>query len=309
MHDMRPTRRREPAVELKPVPASKKNVTLARNKKARPETKEPLKNRRRRARKAVLISLGIVTILLVAAAFYAAWLPMLRITDVRSDGPHAAEATNLTKSALTGTYAFILPRNSLFFIPESDIRARILDAHPDIEAVSLSTDGLNTLVVQTLPRAEAFVWCGTAPDVSNGQCFQANAEGLVFAPVAPETASTSLSLKIYAPLEGQQGESPLRAHIQAASRIPEALRFTKALQTLGADIVSLSIREDEADLRTERGTRITYVLGREQQAASTAASVFPRLSLNDGSIQYVDLRFPGKAYFKRTSDQEVQTED
>jgi hypothetical protein len=71
------------------------------------------------------------------------------------------------------------------------------------------------------------------------------------------------------------------------------------MRTLGADIVSIDIRGDEADLYTRAGTRITYVLGREQQAAGLAASAFPTLKLNDGSLLYVDLRFDSKVFFKK----------
>ncbi len=305
VQDMRPHSRASKAVAT--VPVTKKNVTIARGRKPRAEAKEPLKKRRTKAKKALLIALGIALALFIALAWYAAWLPMLRIADVRADGPHAAEASALAKEELAGTHAFVLPRNSLFFIPEEDIRERILAAHPDIEAVSFSTDGLTALSLRTLPRAEAFVWCGTAPDLFTGTCYSANAEGLIFGQ-APDAATRAQPLRIYAPILGQEGDTPLRARIEYAASIPEALRFTKALQTLGADIVSLSIRGDEADLRTEGGTRITYVLGREQEAAGIAASVFPRLSLNDGSIQYVDLRFPGKAYFKRAGEA-AQTEE
>gem|GEM_PF-415067 len=303
MHDMRATPRAVQTPTVKSaVPVSKRNVTIARGKKVRPESKEPLKKRRKKIQKTVLIVIGALALLLVAVLFYLVWLPVFRVSAVSASGPHAEEAKVLAEQALVGTHAFILPRNSLFFIPEDDMRANILRAHPDVEAISITANGLNTLKVTTLPRAEAFLWCGAAPDMSDGRCYSANAEGLIFALTAPETGTTSEALKIYSEIEGQEGESPIKARISYASRIPEVLRFIKAIQTLGANVVSIALRGDEADLYTESGTRITYVLGRELEAAGTAASVFPQLSLNDGSIQYVDLRFGGKAYFKRTGE-------
>jgi cell division septal protein FtsQ len=302
MRDMHAKPRPKATPVTKPsVPVSTRNVTIARGKKIRPESKEPLKKRRKKTQKALVIGIGIIAVLLVALAFYLAWLPAFRVSAVSAEGPHADEAKQVAQLTLQGTHAFILPRNSLFFIPEDEVRARILESYPDVGAVSITADGLNALHIRTLPRAEAFVWCGVSPDVSNG-CYSANAEGLIFAPVSPETASTSEALKVYGAIEGQDGPSPVKAHIGYASRIPEALRFVKAMQTLGANVVSLSFRGDEADLYTEAGTRITYVLGREQEAAGIAASVFPQLALNDGSVQYVDLRFSGKAYFKRRGE-------
>jgi cell division septal protein FtsQ len=301
MRDMHEKPRPKAVPASKPsIPASTRNVTISRGKKARPESKEPLKKRRKKTQKAFLVVIGIAILLLVIGLFYLAWMPAFRVSAVSAEGPHAEEAKQLAERSLEGTYAFILPRNSLFFIPEDDMRADILADHADIQAISITADGLNALRVRTLPRAEAFVWCGIAPGLADGTCYSANAEGLIFAPVALELASTSEALRVYGAIEGQEGASPVKAHIGYASRIPEALRFVKAMQTLGANVVSLSLRDDEADLYTEAGTRITYVLGHEQEAAGIAASVFPQLALNDGSVAYVDLRFSGKAYFKRS---------
>lgn len=297
--DMQRPRAKAPAAS---VPVSKRNVTIARGTKARPESREPLKKRRKKTQKAFGIVVLVLIALAVAAFFYVAWLPAFRVASITASGPHAEEAKVIAARTLEGTHAFVLPRNSLFFIPERDVRANILVEHPDIEAVSISASGLTELSITTLPRAEAFVWCGASPELADGQCYSANAEGLIFAPVAPEVASTSEALRIYAAIEGQEGDTPVKARIGYASRIPEALRFIKAMQQLGANVVSASLRTDEADLYTEAGTRITYVLGREQEAAGIAASVFPQLSLNDGSVSYVDLRFSGKAYFKRASE-------
>lgn len=235
-------------------------------------------------------------------------MPALRVNNVTAEGPHGEEVEVLTARTLEGTYAFILPRNSLFFLPEEDIRTMILDTYPDIEAVSITSDGLQALRVKTLPRAEAFSWCGVSIETPSEFCYSVNAEGLIFAQSQTTVSSSTQKLKIYSSIEQQEGDSPIRARMSHASGIPGVLRFVKAIQTLGADVVSVTLRGDEADLRTEAGTRITYVLGREQEAVGIAASVFPQLSLNDGSIQYVDLRFSGKAYFKRTEAPEPVSE-
>lgn len=305
--DVRPRARQSASAPVS-LPVSKKNVTLARGAKPRTEAKEPLRKRRKQQRKALFVVLGIACVILLALMLYAAWMPSLRIKEVRASGPHAEEARMRAEAAITGTHALILPRNSLFFIPERDIRESILAAHPDVEAVSLSTDGLNVLMVVMHLRSEAFLWCGAVLSSEGEACYRSNAEGLIFGELDPSVASTMEMLKVYGPLVGQEGDSPVRAHIAYASRIPDVLRFVKALESLGADVRSLVLRDDEADIYTHAGTRVTYVLGRELEAAGTAASVFPQLSLNDGSISYIDLRFSGKAYFKRAGTADPVTE-
>lgn len=311
MHDMRPKPRAKAAAAPVPVRtvsfASTKNVTIARGRKPAKESREPLKKRRKQKKKSLVIALSVLGAILIALLVYVLWLPALRMQNVTASGPHAEEARSIVQQQIAGTYALVLPRNSMFLIPEQDIREALLTAFPDVEAVSLTASDLNTLSATLLPRAGVFVWCGSTPEAAYGSCFEANAEGLIFAALSPEAASSSQALRVYAPLADQEGDSPVRAHVEYAARIPDVLRFVKAAQTLGANVESFTLRGDEADLHTDAGTRITYVLGHEEQAAIIAASVFPQLELNDGSVSYVDLRFEGKAYFKRTADITAET--
>lgn len=299
MHDIRPKPKQTVAPVAVPVT---RNVTFARGKKAPSEKRAPLKKRREKQRKVFKIALVVLGVALIAVAFYVIWLPALRIDDVRASGAHAQEIQNLAQPMLYGTHLMLVPRSSIFFIPEREIRARILEAYPDVEAVSISADGLTTLTIESLARATAFSWCGTTRDVPHVTCFETNAEGLVFRAAGPIPSGTAL--KVYAPLDSDASalDYPLRAHIVAAAELPDILRFVKAVQSLGAEIDSFAVRGDEADLYTKAGTRITYVIGHEEQAATLAATAFPSLTLNDGSLSYIDLRFNGKAYFKRVGE-------
>ncbi len=205
----------------------------------------------------------------------------------------------LAEQRLLGTHLMLVPRNSLFFVPESDIRARILASYPEIEAVSMTAPNLQTLSISSVPRASAFWWCGVLRDQPSG-CYATNAEGLIFKPVDADGSQGAVSgmLLVYAPIDGD-ATNPVRAHVTDPGRIPNALQLVKSLRSLGADITSVALRGDEADLFTKTGTRIIFVLGREEAAAALAATAFPALSLNDGSLEYVDLRFDGKVYSKK----------
>lgn len=291
-------KRRPPAARPVAARESTRNVTITRGKRAA-APREPLKARRRRARTGLAVAGVALACALLGLALYGLWHPSLRIATVTASGPNAEAAAELARAALEGRHGFVLPRDSLFLVPEEEMRARVLSAYPDLEAVSITARGTTALHLTTVPRAEAFLWCGEAYDPA-AACWRANAEGLVFAPAAG-VASTS-PLRAYGPLEGGDPLAPVGNRMGYASGIPDAIRFVKALRGLGADVESFAFRGDEAEVRTEAGTRVVYVIGKEAEAAVTAASVFPQLALNDGSIAYVDLRFPGKAYFKRAGE-------
>lgn len=273
-----------------------------------------LRDRRKKARKKGLIILSILFVVVLAVLIYILWLPALRIQQVQATGPNAEAVAVTAQSSIAGRYALVLPRDSIFFFPKDAMREAVIAAHPEVSALSISRSSFNSLTLTGTSRASSFIWCGTNIDtpVPDGTCFEADAEGLIFRPATVSTTTVVLStgsstpasagdLRIFSALvpERAEGESPVGAKVSRAESIPDALRFVKAVRGLGLPVSSLSLRDDEADLWLSGPTRITYVLGHEEEAAQLAASVIPTLDFNDGTIQYLDLRFRGKAYVKR----------
>lgn len=303
-----PARKQEPVVRKATPPPVRRRTQSVRTPEhpvvaTRTRTRvshEPLRVRRARAKRFFYIGVAVFVVLSLAALIYAAWLPALRISSVVVSGPDAESIKAIAQEHLSGTHLFVVPRNSLFFIPEGKMRKAILAAHPNIVAVSFASNGLQSITVVPVERTPAFLWCGESKETARESCYSTDADGLVFAPYMSATplASSTLLLKVYVPLEGGAYE-PVRAHVGYASMLPHALLLAKTFRALGADSAELVIRNDEADFYTSGGTRITYVLGKEDAAAQLAASVFPKLSLNDGSVEYVDLRFESKVYLRK----------
>ena len=257
--------------------------------------------RKRASRLRATVLWGTFSIVLVGGAVYGFYEPAVRVAEITVSGPHAESFEILSREVFTGTYAFLAPRDSIFFLPESGIRQAVENAYPDIAAVSVSRTGFDSISVYAIPRSPAFLWCGTEPSQDYETCYEADAEGFVY---ALSVASSSPLLRVYATLGSIPAtSSPIRSHVESASIIPNTLRLIRALRELHAPISSLRIRGDEADLFIdESGTRITYVIGEEEAAAALAAAALPSLALTDGSIDYVDLRFTGKAYVKRKGE-------
>lgn len=241
-------------------------------------------------------------------------MPAFRIHSVEASGPSSEAAKLVVHQYTMGTYAYILPRNSVFFYPKEKVRAAILDASPEVSAVSLTRTSFSSISVETTPRAKAFIWCGVSVDtpIPDGSCYDADIDGLIFKKEQSDTASTTASttrsvhgeIRVFGALDRDipAGGSAVRAHMISAKSIPNALKFVDAVRELKAPVSALAIRGDEADLWLSGPTRITYVLGHENDAALLAASTLPTISLTDGTINYIDLRFPGKAYIGRNGE-------
>jgi hypothetical protein len=262
-----------------------------------PAPRVPLKQRRAKQRRALMIFFSVLGALALALAAYLVWLPALRIAEVRASGPDAEDAARIARGAIAGTHAFVLPRNSIFFLPQGEIKEAVLAAHPEVQAVSLKAEGMNGLLVTTVLRTPSFLWCGESPDALDLACWQADADGMIFASADPGAPA---DLKVFAAVTASsQDPFPIRAKVGRSDALPITLQAVKALRGLGADVASLAFRDDEVDLRTRAGTRITYVLGREDAALTLAQSGLKDLNLNDGSVEYVDLRFENKLFVKR----------
>jgi len=279
-----------------------------RRKKRRTESLEPtprrrksLRTRRQEVRGKKNTFLLIVLVLICGAVVYGLWQPHVRITSVSAGETQDEERiAQLAERALSGTYYGVVPRNSFFFYPERELRTVILDAYPSISALTIRRTSFTELSISSISRASAFLWCGTPETAGNegSLCYETDAEGFVFK--AHEEGDTSL-LRVHAALDAASSSDsfPLRAKVEGAAKLPDILRFARAVSSLGIPLRAVAIRNDEADLYSAGGTRITYVIGKEREATRIAESTFSNLNFMDGSVEYVDLRFDSKAYIKR----------
>jgi hypothetical protein len=256
-----------------------------------------LRARRRSRRRRVLIALSILFLLLCAGIIYELQQSAVRIANIEVYGADASLAA-YAREAMQGSYFGIIPRDSTFFFPASNIRSNILADHPDIAAVSIFRKGLTGISIKPDERAPIARWCGLAPTEGVEEyCYVFDASGFIFAAAATSTETIN-SFTLYAPLQGETLE-PLRATIAQIERLPAAFDLARQLDTLGSPVTHLMLRGDEVDDYLASGTRITYVLGNEQNAFTALVSARENMNLADGSVDYVDLRFDGKVYLKQ----------
>lgn len=242
-------------------------------------------------------------VVLIGIVVYLTWRPELRIAEVHVFSEDVT-LKPLVEEHLLGTYLGVIPKNSIFFFPADEIREAILATHANIAAVSFFRNGLKSISVRPIERTGVASWCGLAltPDVQP-YCYVFDPNGYLFAARDTWNGLTLNSFVLYAPLR-EETQEPLRAHLRDADALPHVFDFARQIGTLGSPVDSIVIRDDEVDDILQSGTRITYVLGDEQQAYTALISAKKSLALTDGSIEYVDLRFEGKVYVKRTGTTE-----
>jgi hypothetical protein len=271
-----------------------------------------LGERRRRRRRLVRTLVVLLFVLGLGAWGWVTWQPAVRISEVAINAGDPVLAA-YASAALTGTYAGLIPRDSIFFFPARSIRSSILTEHPEIAAVSISREGLTKIAIATLPRVAIGKWCGLSPSVispdvpfDSEYCYVFDGGGYMFAPLVHEdistgsttVASTINTFSLYAPLQGET-EEPLRATLAGSDALPAVFDFARQFSTRVVPVRSVVIAGDEAHFSLANGARLLYIIGEEHTAFSAVIASQEATDLADPSISYIDVRFEGKVYLKR----------
>jgi len=263
---------------------------------------ERLSARRRKKRQRMLLMFAVIFVLLVSALIWGVRQNAVCISHVNVFGADTLSASGKQESlatiataAMQGNYFYLVPRSSTFFFPETKIRADLLVAHPDVAAVSMFRNGLTGLSINVAYRVPVARWCGStfATSSPSGDCYLFDANGFIFSTTSAMTPINSF--RIFEPINN----SPIGSTLPNALAFPAAFNFARQLTTFGSPVSSIVFRTDEVDDYLASGTRVTYVLGDEQDAFTALASARANFNLADGSGQYVDLRFDGKINVKK----------
>jgi hypothetical protein len=264
--------------------------------------------RRRKRQRRIAIASILLLLFVIGGTIYALRQSAVRISRVQIFGADQS-LSEVALTAMRGSYLGLIPRDSTFFYPARAIRSRIMEPHPDIAAISFFRSGLTGLSIRISERVPIARWCGLAPTDfasdsaghgSDEYCYVFDASGFVFGAYATSSEPIN-AFKLYDPLAGDTGE-PLRATLTHAEQLPGAFDFARQLATFGSPVTAIVVRGDEVDDLLASGTRVTYVLGSEQNAFTALVSAKKTLDLADGSVEYVDLRFNGKVYLKNKGE-------
>lgn len=293
----------------------------------RARSAESLHARRRRRTRRLLVASGVVLLALLALSLWGLWQPGMRVTRIEVTGGDESYV-NIAEDAMRGTFYGIVPRNSIFFVPAQAIRSALMNAHPEIAAISISSASFDSLSLTVTDRTPIARWCGSAyaprlsvgsttnMDIAGTSCYLFDAGGFIYAPfhlsitAATSTASSTAPLPLapadQAPVNAFRVFEPVEASASTigetlpnANLFPGIFDFARKLSLSGANVDVVAIHDGQVDDYLSSGTRVSYLLGGEQGAYTALKSASAQLNLADGSLEYVDLRFPGKVYLKK----------
>lgn len=218
------------------------------------------------------------------------------------------------KEYLNGNYFFVYSRKNSFLFPRKEIENFLLYEYPELEAVVVKKNDLNTLSVEMRERKPYALWCGEIyseeiSKVDNSSiCYFFDTTGYLFA-LAP-VFSKGVYLETYAQLEFLNGSEPLRAHIKKS----EFDAVYKIFETFKKDIGKLSVvvikPEGEIEIKINQSTNYPVLNGVEirmnieDDATLSVVNLlkalpvqFPNNTIGDKKLYYINVRFGNKIFF------------
>jgi len=267
-------------------------------------------------RKSIVVGVSLLIIFLSVVIIARLNLFQIQSVHVAGNSVTATSDIQAKVAELTaGNYLWVFPKTNILLYPEQAILSALKKQWFRIETAATFLDGhwrgAAELTIRITERTPKYVWCGAvAPSTvlagSGGeQCLYSNEVGYLYAEAA------SFSGTPYVKLYGGLGEvvEPLGAHFLASSSpdaFGSALSFISAIggvDFFGASFkpLALIVRENnEFEVVTAGGARIFFTLDQDiQRSIESFRRVVVSERLTDVPIEYIDLRYGNKVYYKK----------
>jgi hypothetical protein len=234
-------------------------------------------------------------------------LKQLRIERVRFEGNKAIQSEELWEALrpyVEGEYAYLFSKKNIFIVPTERIERRLKERFIRLEDVDLYREGLHTLVVTSVEREPVGIWCGTA---TTSECYFVDEKGLAFAP-APNLLGTS-----FITYEQEFPDEVIGAYVSYPEGFAALRGFMASLIPLGFKAYQATFTDDRIDLTVRAtlpdGTTTRLILkvpltppydttfSNLTSVTHAAGTDAPALSIE--GIEYIDLRFEHKVFYKR----------
>jgi len=281
---------------------------------------------RRRKRKTLFIIAGVL-IFSVAVTFIAR-APYFSIQTIEISGAHAVLpilVKTVAEKELGGSFIYIFPKNSILWLPKKEIAQKVRENSETIKNVTVSLafpKKVNIHIEEYIP--EAFI-CGSREELTNvslpknflPECFLLDA-GFSFATTSAKNIATTNKL-----LQIKKKEvSKIELKKQVIS--PKQFLYTTLLfQKLSQNNISIDyiVLETDGDYtaHTEGGAELYFSESLpltdaiKNMATLLGSEIFKKEELlpPEGfkKIEYIDLRFGNKLYYKIKSNNAPQTHE
>lgn len=258
--------------------------------------------RKRRSSLFKFLFFVLVLVILVAGSAYLLKRPEVMIKNIILDGNETVpteEIVGFVREKLSGSYFFVFPRSSIFIYPQRQIEESIPLKFTKIENVEVVFNSFDSISVTVKERNPKALWCGeNRLEGGIPECFFLDEKGLLY------TRSPAFTGDVYFRFYGPLGEgSSIGQHFLPESKFKEISFFLQFLMESDIQAVELAVgNENDYELYLENGTKVLFA---QDGDLSLILDNLQSILLSDDlkehgtvGIDYIDLRFGNKVYYK-----------
>ncbi|MEI6280506.1 MAG: hypothetical protein WCP17_00705 [bacterium] len=278
-----------------------------------------LKKRRQKAfvNKILIFLFLLITILVFLA--YLSRLESLNIVGVEITGNRVIDASAIkteVENKISGKYLWVFPKTNILLYPTNDIKNNLLNKFKRLKNIVLSIKSNKNLLISVTERNALYTWCGVNPpeqeNTINQKCYFTDEDGYIF-DEAPYF-SGDVYFKFYGAINyinSSFTESPLGlyfykqnfAQFAALHDVLVGLKLKPvALHITNNNVVevllektSLSKTEPKLILNVDSSFESA---AENLEAALTAEPLKTDFKNKYSTLEYIDLRFGNKVYYK-----------
>lgn len=254
---------------------------------------------------------------------WASYLPQYNVSDISISGAKDMKEEVIKRSLESvlddGSY-HVLSRRNIFLYPQANLEKVLVDSFPLIKSARVTRPSMlaTTIVVEIEERQPFARWC-THDDA---RCYFMDEGGFVYTPV-PESAGTSTpqtmpgTLYVFkgdvdssADSTGSPQASPVGQWFVQA-HLPGLLSLLKFLGQGGFTVLGAEVDGQDIVVHLKEGFLLKASFGADaNMLAKNLELVLSSdvLKGKTGSLEYVDLRFGNRVYYKLEGQSEVSAE-
>lgn len=253
-----------------------------------------------------------VLVFIIGGLSWLSKLQALALTDVSVVGNASIDASDIEKIAkqhLAGSYMALFPRSNKMLYPKDAIEQDIKKEFPGISSLNVDSKG-HALRVTIKERKSAYVWCkGTPSDKDTDGCYFMDDTGYIFID-APKLFGNA-----YLVYYGQiKSENPIGQTFLTPDELASINTLRETLDH--KDVSSTAVYAKDEGVRELYLTQGGKIIFKSSQESENLASSIELVKLNtqlldkdsSAKLNYIDLRFGNKVYYKTYGDNPVQSE-
>lgn len=232
----------------------------------------------------------IFTLSAAAVTWSFFWLPYFRISKIEISDPlvNRQEVEEKLAFSFSSSSKFFLPKNNFFLFPSKIAEDAIFES--DLGVAEIQKKFPNKILVDFKEIKPKFLYCG------EHECFYIDKNGVPYE-TAPIFSDSPLPI-----LELKDAQIKLGKEIFPKNEAEFILNFESEIKNFGLSIKKINI-ENDIKLKMNEGWQLTLLFGNKdyKNIAQKLLLIFEQKIKDRSKLEYIDMRFPNKAFYKLIS--------